>query len=129
MLQNTLFTIKNISHEEENIYIAEVQLDPDHEIFKGHFPEQPILPGVCLIEIVREILSEITHSSILLNQAQNIKFLKIVNPVENGTLKLHFDTYKKDNLIHTNVTSFLMDGSPNFKLKAAYSFDEGEENI
>ena len=27
---------------------ATVLIDKNHPIFKGHFPEKPVLPGVCL---------------------------------------------------------------------------------
>ncbi|MCP2167071.1 3-hydroxyacyl-ACP dehydratase FabZ family protein [Goodfellowiella coeruleoviolacea] len=32
---------------------AEIALSPDEPAFAGHFPDFPVLPGVCLIEIAR----------------------------------------------------------------------------
>lgn len=122
MLQNTLYTIENIHQQGENRFVVTLKIDPQHGIFKGHFPEQPVLPGVCLMEMVREILNEIKGSSFLLSQAQNIKFLKVVDPTTDSTLKFDIEILEKENAIQTNVTSFLSDGSPNFKIKAAYSW-------
>ncbi len=124
MLQNTLYTIEKISQEGENKYTVAVTIDPEHEIFKGHFPNQPILPGVCMMEMSREILMHIRQSPISLDNARNIKFLKIVNPREDPSLRFEFENLEKDGFLQTNVTSYLTDGTPNFKLKATYSLSK-----
>ena len=122
MLQNTLYTIEELSQEGKKHTVA-VKIDPDHEIFKGHFPSQPILPGVCLMEMVREVLSHIKQHPVLLTQAQNIKFLKVVDPREDASLKIELEVEEKDSLLQVMVTSFLGDGSANFKMKGTYSSD------
>ena len=120
MLQNTLYTIEKLS-QEGNKHTVTVQIDAEHEIFNGHFPSQPILPGVCLMEMVREVLSQIKQHPVLLTQAQNIKFLKVVDPGVDARLKIELEIVEKDNLLQVTVTSFLGDDSPNFKLKGTYS--------
>ena len=35
--------------EEESKITTRFYIDPDREIFKGHFPGDPVLPGVCLL--------------------------------------------------------------------------------
>ena len=120
MLQNTLYTIEELS-QEGNKHTVSVKIDPEHQIFKGHFPGQPVLPGVCLMEMVREVLAHIKQHPILLTQAQNIKFLKVVDPREDAILKMELEIVEKDSLLHVMVTSLLGDGNPNFKMKATYS--------
>ena len=34
-----------------------VILNPDHLIYKAHFPGQPVTPGVCILQMIRELLS------------------------------------------------------------------------
>jgi 3-hydroxyacyl-[acyl-carrier-protein] dehydratase len=62
------------------------KLDPAHPIFKGHFPDNPIVPGVCQVQMITESLQSVTGKKIYLKEADNIKFLSMINPVETETL-------------------------------------------
>ena len=37
----------------ENGFVATLHTNPDHPIYRAHFPGNPIVPGVCLIELAR----------------------------------------------------------------------------
>ena len=39
---------------EENKVHAQVHISPDWDVFRGHFPNRPILPGVLMIEMVAQ---------------------------------------------------------------------------
>ena len=54
MLINDFFNIQD-KQETETGMVYNIQLNPNHEIYKGHFPEQPIAPGVCLAQVVKEL--------------------------------------------------------------------------
>ena len=41
-------------HDDGAVY--RVSLNPDCEVYKGHFPGNPISPGVCGIQMIRECL-------------------------------------------------------------------------
>lgn len=50
--------------DDENIHIT--LSDESHSIFQAHFPNNPLLPGFCHIEIVSKILrEEVNHISTL----------------------------------------------------------------
>ena len=38
----------------ETVIVAESFVDPEMDVFKGHFPDMPIMPGVLLIETVAQ---------------------------------------------------------------------------
>ena len=40
--------------EEESKITTRFYIDPDREIFKGHFPGDPVLPGVYTVEIMAQ---------------------------------------------------------------------------
>jgi len=67
--------------------VAEIELDSRHPVFIGHFPENPILPGVCTVQIIKEILEQSIHKSLRMTKAGNIKYLGFVNPVVMPFLK------------------------------------------
>ncbi|MEP7278535.1 MAG: 3-hydroxyacyl-ACP dehydratase, partial [Bacteroidota bacterium] len=55
MLAGSFYTIVSPVIEPENIR-AILKINPDHAIFKGHFPGQPVVPGVCMMQIVKELM-------------------------------------------------------------------------
>jgi 3-hydroxyacyl-[acyl-carrier-protein] dehydratase len=120
MLKNNLFTISSIEQENE-IYKAQIEIDPAHEIFQGHFPGQPILPGVCLIEMVKEVLKEIGQKSYKLVSAATIKYLHVVDPGKDQILTFEFGITEEAGVKRVNVTSFLPDGTSNFKFKGTFA--------
>lgn len=57
MLLNELYTIQSLKDTPDGI-LTTVLLHADHAIFRGHFPGQPVLPGVCMMEMIAEIAGE-----------------------------------------------------------------------
>jgi len=72
-------------------YSIYVSLESTHDIFKGHFPGNPILPGVCQVEMVREIASEILGSNLLLSEASHVKYINMINPLKDPVLRLNLE--------------------------------------
>ncbi len=79
MLIKDLYKLTNFSNEEGEVK-AEIHLNKDNEIFKGHFPGNPVMPGVCMIQIIKELTEKATEKSLFLSQTSNIKFMAIINP-------------------------------------------------
>ena len=50
------------------------------DILAGHFPDQPILPGVIMIELTKRAAEKALNKKLKLVSAGNFKFLKMVNP-------------------------------------------------
>ena len=95
MLLNDFFKIKNIEQNEN--YSIQIELNPHHTIYKGHFPGTPITPGVCLTQMVKETVEHITQKSLLLVTGDNIKFTAILNPLENPLVTLTLTLKTKEN--------------------------------
>lgn len=88
-LQNNLFTI--ISQQEaEGITAFQVRLNPEWPIYKAHFPGHPITPGVCIVQMVQELLQVLVHRELCLRQAKNVKYTAIVSPEEVTELTVTF---------------------------------------
>ena len=108
MLIQGLYTTEAFNTNEEGIS-AQIRLNPKHEIFKGHFPGKPIMPGVCMIQIIKELTERSLGSDLFLSIASNVKFMAIINPETNPTL-----------IIDINLTE--LDGS--IKIKSTTTFGE-----
>lgn len=87
MLLNNLYTIQSIVELEQTIK-ATIVLNKEHAIFQGHFPDNPIVPGVCLMTMVKETLEQHKGQSYVLKESKSVKFLGIVNPTENSLLEI-----------------------------------------
>ena len=90
-----------------------ISLNEEHAIYKAHFPGNPITPGVCIIQICKELMEQRTGESLFLQKAQNVKFLSIIDPTVANTIKCCFskissDTegYKCSILIYWETTQF-----------------------
>ena len=82
MLLQDFFKIINTDIA-DNTALVEVELNPQHAIFQGHFPGQPITPGVCVTQMAVDIFSHIQQQEYTLTQAKSIKFTHIIKPEEN----------------------------------------------
>ena len=81
------------SSKEGQTYRAKVQFDAAHEIFKGHFPDLPVVPGVCQTQMLLETLSSLIGKPVEMKMAHHIKFLALLNPtkVKELTLEIKID--------------------------------------
>ena len=91
-----------------------ISLNKEHAIYKAHFPGNPITPGVCIIQICKELMEQHTGESLFLQKIQNVKFLSIIDPTITNRVKVLFskissetDGYKCSNLmIYWETTQF-----------------------
>ncbi|MCI5157249.1 MAG: hypothetical protein D3906_02220 [Candidatus Electrothrix sp. AUS1_2] len=57
-----------------------IQVADDSPWFSGHFPDNPILPGVAQLEMIVTLISEATGRPLKLTGMSRVKFRKIVRP-------------------------------------------------
>ncbi|HTN47062.1 MAG TPA: hypothetical protein VL098_11995 [Flavipsychrobacter sp.] len=95
MLLNDFYTLDN-AHADGNSFSATIRFNAAHAIFSGHFPGQPVVPGVCMIQIVKELLEECMERKILLTQAPQVKFLQLITPETAPVLLMSWTQEKSD---------------------------------
>ena len=87
-LKNNLYYIQN----QDNINSTfTIELNPDCFIYKAHFPELPITPGVCIIQVAKELFSELCGATLDLESVSNAKFLSVINPEVTSKLTYSFN--------------------------------------
>ena len=97
MLEGVLYTV--VSKEENS---ATVRLLPESPIYKAHFPEYPITPGVTLLQIALELMGK------KLVGAKEIKFLAPVLPGDGSEIRFEWE-FKDENTVSVSILS--MDGT------------------
>ena len=98
-LKNSIYKI--IGKEDKGgVVDYTIQLIPSCFIYQAHFPGEPITPGVCIVqigkELVEELLAEQTSKSQTLEiiKVKNVKFLSVISP--NETKQLVYQVKKMD---------------------------------
>ncbi len=106
MLIEDLYTVLSFKQNEQTVN-ASVKLNPNHEVFKGHFPGNPVMPGVCMIQMIKELTERATGKTLFLTVASNIKFMAIINPEKNDVLQLAINIIEAEGQIKVkNKVSF-----------------------
>jgi 3-hydroxyacyl-[acyl-carrier-protein] dehydratase len=73
-----------------------IRLHKDHPIFRAHFPGHPITPGVCIIQLCKELAERHTNTRLELIQASNIKFLSVIDPLRSDTVHIRLVLSSQD---------------------------------
>ena len=100
----------------EGGYVFDLVLAKDHPIYAGHFPGQPVVPGMCTLTIVRECLGNILEKKVMFSSVKECKFLSALIPEEELSIVMHLMISGED------VSCVIEKGAePVFKLKAKYT--------
>jgi len=73
-----------------------VILNPDHLIYRAHFPGQPVTPGVCILQMIQELLSEQVGTRLYISKIKNAKFISMISPVSDGRISVVFNSVTED---------------------------------
>lgn len=94
--------------EENTIYLFNIEINSTHAIFEGHFPDNPITPGVCMMQIIKDITESISGSTLFMKKCSNVKFMAIINPEVTKDLQLEIKIKKEDEneIVINNITKF-----------------------
>ena len=96
ILKDNFYTINELEFVENKIQ-ASIKIDSNHSIFEGHFPNNPITPGVVEMGIVKEIVSEGIQKTLKMSKMSNCKFLAILNPLTSSEVNVKIDVLEHEN--------------------------------
>lgn len=72
--------------QQGDAFTCRLVIDPHHAVFQGHFPGNPVMPGVWLIRAVHDALELATGGKLSMTEASQVKFLQPVIPEKNPIL-------------------------------------------
>jgi 3-hydroxyacyl-[acyl-carrier-protein] dehydratase len=120
MLLKDFYRIGSITKTDTQKYTVIVLVNEKHEVFTGHFPGNPVMPGVCMIQIIKELTEQISERQLVLQSLSNVKFMALINPFVNPELKLDLEISETgDALIKVKNTIF-MNETVALKLSATF---------
>lgn len=95
---------------EDGTVRATIRLHSQHDIFKGHFPNNPVTPGVCMLHIFKELSEKYLQKKLQITECSNVKFMALINPETHPVLQLNLTLSETE----TGV----------FKVKATAAFED-----
>ena len=67
----------------------------------------PITPGVCMLQIIKELTEKITQKKLFLSKTSQVKFMTLINPHTAGELSLQMELIEQpETIVVKNITSF-----------------------
>lgn len=81
MLAGKLYNVQQQQQNEGTISTV-IAWNVAHPIFEGHFPGQPVVPGVCMMQTIQEILGSALQKNVMIRKAANMKFLNMIDPTQ-----------------------------------------------
>ncbi len=104
MLIKDFYKIENFTSEDYKI-TATIKLNPNHEVYKGHFPKQPVVPGVIQLQIVKELLEKHLKKKLFMNKITQVKYLIPIIPTNSPKLVIIITTKRTDeNILKSNIS-------------------------
>ncbi len=118
MLANDFYTISDMKNEEGPVK-ADLVIDADHKIVEGHFPGQPVTPGVCMMQMIKEIPEKVIGVPTQLIRADEMKFLSIIDPKKNNRITADIKYIIAEDKVSV-VAALLKDTITHFKFKGSF---------
>ena len=83
-------------------------VNPSHNIFKGHFPENPVVPGVCTMAMIKDCCAIVLSRGVKYDYIKEVKFLSAIIPSIHSELMVDIELKSVDDQI--NLTAKVVSG-------------------
>lgn len=117
---NALYTIELLESTSTHVK-SKISIDKDSAVFDGHFPTMPVMPGVCMIQMLTDTLSTQLNRNLHMSKASQIKFINMWLPQECSSAIFEIDYVEEDNDVLIKKCSLVGGDATFFKCKARLS--------
>lgn len=120
MLNPSFYHITKQQVAENGELQYDVQLNAEHAVFQGHFPGQPVVPGVFTTQIIQELVEGHTGKKLRFIKARKIKFLMMIDPRVSTDVSFRLMVKTDGDEYAADATAFFMN-QPCLKINAHYA--------
>jgi 3-hydroxyacyl-[acyl-carrier-protein] dehydratase len=99
ILRNSLYEISAMEMR-DGLPVYSISLNADCPIYKVHFPGSPVTPGVCIVQMVEELLEDYLERKVTLSEVKNVKFLYVLSPEETTNVECYFQAIEINDASH-----------------------------
>ena len=88
------YMLKEINRSKENEISTDIHIPSDSPWFDGHFPGEPILPGVAQIGMVFDAIRKAHNQDLIISGVRRVRFKRMIRP--DDRLKIIATPLKKE---------------------------------
>lgn len=103
ILQNDYFRIDSCA-EADGESLLRVTLLPDFCAYEGHFPGNPVSPGVCNIQMIRECAEILTGKRLFLGYIAQCRMSAVITPLTTPQLLIRIRISETDGVYGVHAT-------------------------
>lgn len=96
MLIKDYYTINGVSTQED-VTVFDVSLNAESAVYRGHFPGEPVSPGVCNIQMIKECTEQVVGKPLLLSNLQQCRLTVLMTPEKHPQVEITIGLEKKEN--------------------------------
>ena len=74
------YMLNNLNQSDLNEISADIQVQPDSPWFRGHFPGEPILPGIAQLGMVFDAITKSCNQDLKISSVHRVRFKQIIRP-------------------------------------------------
>ena len=108
-----LYSFEISGHEAGREIRARISINEHSQVYAGHFPGFPVTPGVCQVQMIKDILLEVLEIPLQLSKARDIKFNTMHEPGKVRAIDARI-TYEPAGEKTVKVTAQLFDGNTKY---------------
>ncbi|MBQ3857448.1 3-hydroxyacyl-[acyl-carrier-protein] dehydratase [Segatella baroniae B14] len=79
LLLNKFYRVVSREEKDNNI-VFHVELLPECDVYQGHFPGNPVSPGVCNIEMIKECVMQVVGRKLVMNKLDRCRLTAVASP-------------------------------------------------
>lgn len=87
MLLNEYFTVIDREVNGDNTVFT-IRMEKDHPVYQGHFPGNPVSPGVCNLQMIKECVEIVAGEKLTFTNISQYRLMEVVSPFRQQILKL-----------------------------------------
>lgn len=72
--------------EKDGTLVADIEIPKDSPWFDGHFPGQPVLPGIAQLAMVQDLLRAAMDNRLKIKKITRVRFKQMIRPDDGITI-------------------------------------------
>ena len=80
LLKDKFFTVLHVEKISNNEAVYLCEINPQCDVYRGHFPGKPVSPGVCNIEMIRECAEMLAEKDLFISTIKQCRLTAVASP-------------------------------------------------
>lgn len=104
-LENNYYKLLDMRRQDAATVICRIALVSDCDVYRGHFPGEPVCPGVCNMQMIKECMEAIVGKKLRLSSITQCRLTALMTPAQCAEVEVRID------VLSVNEESFVIKAS------------------